>query len=43
MVILVEPATMTGPDGDVDTTVKVDLFPISAIFGTMMSADLTRN
>ena len=42
MVILVEPATMTGPDGDVDTTVKVDLFPISAIFGTMMSVLETR-
>ena len=39
--ILVEPETITGPWGTVDTTVNMDLFPISAMFGTMRSVPET--
>ena len=40
--ICVPPVTRTGPGGIVETTVKVDLLPIRAMFGTMMSVPATR-
>ena len=40
--ICVPPVTRTGPWGTVETTVKVDLFPMRAMFGTMMSVPATR-
>ena len=42
MLIRVDPPTMTGPVGTVDTTVKVDLLPMSAMLGTMMSVSAIR-
>ena len=40
--ICVPLVTSTGPDGTVETTVNVDLFPMSAMLGTMMSIPATR-
>ena len=42
MTICVPAVTRTGPVGVVETTVNVDLLPISAMLGTMMSVPATR-
>ena len=39
--ICVPPVTSTGPEGTVETTENVDLFPISAMLGTMISVPAT--